>query len=148
MIVRFSPAVLFVGLIGLTLSPWVGARDVQDPGDPQEAERQCQSHAGDTETDPASCSFDWAKDTANCPMKYEILNPTCSDQVVTYTDDACDGSEGECEPPSESGGIKTLTTSATPSVSAGCSLAIPTSCSCKLGSMGSATYGRLTCGGI
>lgn len=151
MIARPSLAALLsiaaVAMLATSISPWAGAYNLYSDHDLEEKERRCQDGGNVPTTVKAKCSYDFDSDNPACPdNQVMISNAACSSQVVTYADAACDGEEGECVPPTAGGGISTITTSATPSVSNGCQF-MPTTCTCKLSSTGTIKHGRKTCSG-
>lgn len=115
---------------------------------PRVKEEQICTHNGGSSTEPAVCNVEVDKNPGICGAQggYIVVSASCSDQVTTYADDACNGPKGECVPPSTNPSqIKSTSQSATPSLKPGDCAQNPPICSCTPQSTFNYQFGRKTC---
>lgn len=117
-------------------------------------ERICQPLFGPVGSiEPAVCTFSTVKGTGGngCPIgTYKVTAASCSDQVTTYPDDACDGEPGVCVPPKTAKTrLKSVTAKAKPSLTVGqCISSVGDgSCVCTATDQETYVFGRKTCSG-
>ena len=99
-------------------------------------------------TSPAVCNVSIKKDDScgGAGGGNIVTASSCSDEVTTYPDDACNGEPGKCtEPSTNADTIKSVKKAAAPSLKKGACTSAPPQCSCTVGDAATYQFGRKTC---
>ena len=111
-------------------------------------ERQCIDKSHTPNTTPSVCTVT-TKKSDDCAINQRIVTEVkCSDKVVTYPDDACEGETFPCSPPQISAdALKSVKTKGVPSLAVGdCVFLNPVpNCTCAAGDEQTFTFGRKIC---
>ena len=148
---RFSnlwKSIATLSLLAVSLSATALSGVESDADEFPVEEMQCIDKGHMPSTTPSVCTVSTKKSDQCADNQRIVTSVKCSDKVVSYPDDACEGEPSPCSPPKVSPtALKSVKTKGVPSLAVGdCLFLNPVPvCTCKDGDEQTFTFGRKIC---